>query len=72
MAIPAPTQDIALQHQQFNTVQSAYKALQAQGFTLDTLSIGMSADYEIAIAEGATIVRIGTAIFGEREKKIAN
>jgi hypothetical protein len=42
------------------------ESLQASGLTLDTLSMGMSADYAAAIQEGATIVRIGTALFGER------
>jgi hypothetical protein len=43
-----------------------YQALKAQGLALDTLSLGMSADLEAAIAEGATLVRIGSAIFGAR------
>ena len=43
-------------------------ALRARGHTLDTLSMGMSADLEAAILEGATIVRVGTALFGERTK----
>ncbi len=67
MAIPAPTQDIALQHQQFKVVKEAFNQLLAAGFDLDTLSIGMSSDYIAAIEEGATIVRIGSAIFGERD-----
>ncbi len=66
MAIPAPTNDLAKQHAQFKIVADAYKALQQQGFELDTLSIGMSDDYMAAIAEGATIVRIVSAIFGAR------
>jgi pyridoxal phosphate enzyme (YggS family) len=66
MAIPAPTKDLAKQRAQFKIVADAYKALQQQGFELDTLSIGMSDDYMAAIAEGATIVRIGSAIFGPR------
>ncbi len=66
MAIPAPTKDLAKQHAQFKIVADAYKALQQQGFELDTLSIGMSDDYMAAIAEGATIVRIGSAVFGPR------
>ncbi len=69
MAIPAPTQDIALQHQQFKVVKEAFNQLLAAGFELDTLSIGMSSDYIAAIEEGATIVRIGSAIFGERKNK---
>ncbi len=66
MAIPAPTKDLAKQHAQFKIVADAYKALQQQGFELDTLSIGMSDDYMVAIEEGATIVRIGSAVFGLR------
>ena len=66
MAIPAPTKDLAKQHAQFKIVADAFKSLQQQGFDLDTLSIGMSDDYVAAIQEGATIVRIGSALFGSR------
>ena len=66
MAIPAPTKDLVKQRAQFKIVGDAFKALQQQGFKLDTLSIGMSDDYVAAIQEGATIVRIGSAIFGLR------
>jgi PLP dependent protein len=70
MAIPAPTKDLAKQRAQFKIVAGAFKALQQQGFALeqniDTLSIGMSDDYVAAIQEGATIVRIGSALFGLR------
>ena len=66
MAIPAPTKDLAKQHAQFKIVADAFKNLQKQGFELDTLSIGMSDDYVAAIHEGATIVRIGSALFGLR------
>ena len=65
MAIPAPTKDFAIQHTQFKMVADTFKKLQ-QNFYLDTLSIGMSDDYIAAIQEGATIVRIGSAIFGSR------
>ena len=68
MAIPAPTKDLAKQRTQFKIVASAFKTLQ-QDFALDTLSIGMSDDYVAAIHEGATIVRIGSAIFGARTIK---
>jgi PLP dependent protein len=67
MAIPAPTKDLAIQHAQFKIVADTFKTLQ-QNFDLDTLSIGMSDDYIAAIQEGATIVRIGSAIFGPRAK----
>ncbi|MDQ1314009.1 MAG: Pyridoxal phosphate homeostasis protein [Pseudomonadota bacterium] len=68
MAIPAPVRDAAAQRAAFRPVRKAYDALIARGFALDTLSMGMSADLEAAILEGATIVRIGTALFGERTK----
>lgn len=67
MAIPAPTDDPQIQSAQFRAVREAQANLINQGYDLDTLSIGMSADYAAAIAEGATIVRIGTAIFGARK-----
>lgn len=66
MAIPAPSKEVSQQRAQFKRVHQAYLALQQQGFALDTLSIGMSDDFEAAIAEGATIVRIGSALFGAR------
>jgi pyridoxal phosphate enzyme (YggS family) len=66
MSIPAPTKDIAKQRVQFKVVKDAFTQMQENGFEIDTLSIGMSNDYVAAIAEGATIVRIGSAIFGER------
>lgn len=69
MAIPAPTSDIAKQHMQFKIVKEAFTHLQQSGFDIDTLSIGMSGDYAAAIQEGATIVRIGSAIFGPRTKR---
>ena len=67
MAIPAPSKDDAVQRRQFKIVHDAFKSLQQQGFSLDTLSIGMSEDYVAAIHEGATIVRIGSALFGARQ-----
>ena len=66
MAIPAPTNDKNKQRIQFKQVRECYDALLAKGFALDTLSIGMSDDYPIAIEQGATIVRIGSALFGAR------
>jgi pyridoxal phosphate enzyme (YggS family) len=65
MAIPAPTKDLAKQRAQFKIVADILNALK-QDLDLDTLSIGMSDDYVAAIQEGATIVRIGSAIFGAR------
>ena len=66
MAIPEPADDYAAQCAPFRHLREIYLELQASGLPLDTLSMGMSHDLEAAIAEGATIVRIGTAIFGER------
>ena len=66
MAIPLPTNDITEQRRVFSAVRKAKEQLQSQGLTLDTLSMGMSADLEAAIAEGATLVRVGTDIFGSR------
>jgi len=68
MAIPAPATDVAAQRAAFRQVRQAFEALVARGHPLDTLSMGMSADLEAAILEGATMVRIGTALFGERNK----
>jgi pyridoxal phosphate enzyme (YggS family) len=68
MAIPAPSSDMAAQRAAFRQVRLAYEDLIARGHALDTLSMGMSADLEAAILEGATIVRVGTALFGERIK----
>jgi pyridoxal phosphate enzyme (YggS family) len=68
MAIPAPLADQAAQRAAFRQVRLAFDALVARGHALDTLSMGMSADLEAAILEGATIVRVGTALFGERNK----
>ncbi len=67
MAIPEPSNDNNKQRIQFKQVRECYDALLKKGFTLDTLSIGMSDDYRIAIEEGATIVRIGSALFGARK-----
>lgn len=70
MAIPAPTEDAAQQRAAFRAVRELFEQLNAQGFALDTLSMGMSSDLEAAIQEGATIVRVGSAIFGERRKSL--
>ena len=66
MAIPAPAEDATAQRAAFRQVRQAFETLIARGHALDTLSMGMSADLEAAILEGATIVRVGTALFGER------
>jgi pyridoxal phosphate enzyme (YggS family) len=66
MSIPEPTSDVSRQHAQHRQVRDLLADLQARGLAVDTLSMGMSADLEAAIAEGATVVRIGSAIFGAR------
>lgn len=66
MTIPEPTSDAALQLRRFALLRELKDALVARGHPLDTLSMGMSDDLEAAIAEGATLVRIGSAIFGAR------
>ena len=66
MAIPAPSDDVATQRLYFAQLRELRDQLDCQGLQLDTLSMGMSHDFVAAIAEGATIVRIGTAIFGTR------
>lgn len=66
MAIPAPADDAPRQRAQFARVRSVWEAIRAAGVPVDTLSMGMSADLESAIAEGATIVRVGSALFGAR------
>ena len=66
MAVPAPCDDIAAQRVPFAALRKLRDRLNLQGLQLDTLSMGMSHDFAAAIAEGATMVRIGTAIFGER------
>lgn len=69
MAIPLPTADSAQQRRQFARVRELRDTITASGIPLDTLSMGMSDDLEAAIAEGATMVRVGSAIFGERLKR---
>lgn len=67
MGIPAPAADPARLRREFRALRACYDACEDAGLTIDTLSMGMSADLELAIAEGSTEVRIGTAIFGVRE-----
>lgn len=68
MAVPAPDEDAAAQRLPFAQLRELRDSLNRQGLRLDTLSMGMSYDFAAAIAEGATMVRIGTAIFGGRQK----
>jgi pyridoxal phosphate enzyme (YggS family) len=66
MCLPPPQPDAAAERAVFAQLRGALQDLNAGGLKLDTLSMGMSADFESAIAEGATLVRIGTALFGAR------
>ncbi|MBS0354574.1 MAG: YggS family pyridoxal phosphate-dependent enzyme [Proteobacteria bacterium] len=66
MAIPEPTSDVAVQRARFASLRALRDELNGAGHGLDTLSMGMSDDLEAAIAEGSTMVRVGTAIFGSR------
>jgi len=68
MTIPAPTENASLARRQFSELHELLGQLNKAGMNLDTLSMGMSDDLEAAIAEGATLVRVGTAIFGERNQ----
>jgi len=67
MAIPEPSPDMQRRRAAFAALRGLHEALRADHPGADTLSMGMSEDYELAIAEGATMVRIGTALFGPRE-----
>jgi hypothetical protein len=66
MCIPEPTDDTTRLASQFGQLRTLQQQLIAEGLPLDTLSMGMSADLETAIAAGATLVRVGTALFGAR------
>ena len=66
MGIPAPTSDLAIARAQFRVLRECFDGCRDAGLAVDTLSMGMSADLELAIAEGSTQVRVGTAIFGDR------
>jgi pyridoxal phosphate enzyme (YggS family) len=68
MSMPPAENDVSRQRQWFHETRQVFDYLNEHGMGLDTLSMGTSADFEAAIAEGATIVRVGTAIFGPREK----
>jgi pyridoxal phosphate enzyme (YggS family) len=68
MCIPEPVEEFEAQRKPFRQLRELYEQLINEGLPLDTLSMGMSHDIEAAIAEGATMVRVGTAIFGDRKK----
>ena len=66
MGIPEPTDNVPRQRAQFRRLRECFEECVAAGLPMDTLSMGMSADLDAAIAEGATQVRVGTALFGNR------
>ena len=66
MAIPAPEQNFQFQRDKFRELSHIFNELKKIYPKMDVLSMGMSNDYEAAIAEGSTMVRLGTALFGER------
>ena len=66
MAIPRMTDEVSKQHSSFRKVRILFEELKDSGHQIDTLSMGMSNDLEAAIAEGSTILRVGTGIFGSR------
>lgn len=68
MVIPAPSEEFAVQRQQFAAARQLFETVQQRLPGLDTLSMGMSGDMQAAIAEQSTWVRIGTALFGERRQ----
>ncbi len=68
MAIPAPSPDLTARRDAFRRMRVLFDALRGTHAGIDTLSMGMSDDFELAIAEGATMVRIGTALFGARKR----
>ena len=68
MCIPEPAPDFIAACAVFTRARGLFDALNAQGLALDTLSMGMSADLDAAVHSGSTMVRVGTAIFGGRQK----
>ena len=70
MGMASPGDDLAAQRREFALLRETLEQLRARGHEVDTLSMGMTHDLEAAIAEGASMVRIGTAIFGERPAKV--
>jgi PLP dependent protein len=72
MSIPEPESDEALQRPPHHALRELFQALQKTGMPIDTLSMGMTADLEAAIIEGSNLVRIGSAIFGQRPSLHSN
>ena len=66
MCLPRQSDDPALTRASFAATRHCFEALKADGHNLDTLSMGMSADLEVAIAAGSTMIRVGTDLFGPR------
>jgi uncharacterized pyridoxal phosphate-containing UPF0001 family protein len=66
MALPAPSADPAEQHAALRAVRAVFDALREKGLSMDTLSMGMSGDLEAAVEEGSSMLRVGTALFGNR------
>jgi PLP dependent protein len=71
MGMSDPDAPMPVQRAQFARLRQAFEAVASAGIAVDTLSMGMSQDLEAAVAEGATMVRIGTALFGARQGKAA-
>jgi uncharacterized pyridoxal phosphate-containing UPF0001 family protein len=71
MSIPEPAGTLAEQRSPHRQLSALYQTLRADGLPLDTLSAGMSDDLEAAILEGATLVRVGTALFGQRSSSLS-
>jgi pyridoxal phosphate enzyme (YggS family) len=69
MGIPAPLPDMNARRRSFAALRGVFEALQSNRAGIDTLSMGMSEDFELAIAEGATRVRVGSALFGPRQSR---
>ncbi len=69
MCIPSATDDIGILKKQFEKMNTLLSMLQQAGLSVDTLSMGMSADMALAVASGSTMVRVGSAIFGARSSK---
>jgi uncharacterized pyridoxal phosphate-containing UPF0001 family protein len=70
MAIPAPKTGLMAQQLVYEPLKDTFSQLRAEFLTLDTLSIGMSDDFEAAIAQHSTLVRIGTSLFGKRPDSV--
>ena len=69
MVLPPASEDFEEQRSYFRRLKLTFEALRSQAYPIDTLSMGMSGDLEAAIAEGATLVRVGSALFGDRPRK---